>query len=179
MAPVREESAAEPIEAQETISLDEEIEEVGELILEPVEAPGSSLAEEVSDIPEPMEKEVAAVAQIKEEAFFEEDRASLRPEYEEKPAKVAADELFEIGSALENILESKRLEQNAQEPKHTAPVSPKEDAPAASESDEIEIAIPIYTLDQLLKEAYAKGEDPHVRKDNVTGVTFVDYSSCF
>ena len=48
----------------------------------------------------------------------------------------------------------------------------------ADTADEIELAIPARSLDDLLQEAYANGEDPKVEKDELTGVTFVDLSDC-
>ena len=48
----------------------------------------------------------------------------------------------------------------------------------AAPAEEIELAIPAKTLDELLQEAYANGEDPKVTKDAATGITFVDYSNC-
>ena len=45
--------------------------------------------------------------------------------------------------------------------------------------DEIELAIPVRTLEEVLQEAYSNGDDPHIRKDQATGITLVDFSESF
>ncbi len=44
--------------------------------------------------------------------------------------------------------------------------------------DEIELAIPVLSAEEILDAAYKKGEDPGVTKDEVTGVTLIDFSDC-
>lgn len=85
-------------------------------------------------------------------------------------------ELTDIGNALENVLENERMNQT---PHHEEPAPvPEEEENIDISSSEIEIAIPARSLEELLQEAYAKGEDPNVIKDEAIGVTLVDYSDC-
>lgn len=85
-------------------------------------------------------------------------------------------ELTDIGNALENVLENERMNQT---PHHEEPAPvPEEEEKIDISSSEIEIAIPARSLEELLQEAYAKGEDPNVIKDEAIGVTLVDYSDC-
>ena len=46
------------------------------------------------------------------------------------------------------------------------------------QADEIVLAIPARSVEEILQEAYRDGEDPKVEKDELTGVTFVDFSDC-
>ncbi len=85
-------------------------------------------------------------------------------------------ELTDIGNALENVLENERMNQT---PHHEEPAPvPEAEEKIDISSSEIEIAIPARSLEELLQEAYAKGEDPNVIKDEAIGVTLVDYSDC-
>ena len=83
-------------------------------------------------------------------------------------------------SALETALAKA---EEADKTDHSASVPPEaqgasyeslEDAP-----DEIELAIPVRTLEEVLQEAYSNGDDPHIRKDPTTGITMVDFSESF
>ncbi|MCI5649875.1 MAG: hypothetical protein ACI4EG_03455 [Fusicatenibacter sp.] len=55
---------------------------------------------------------------------------------------------------------------------------PEEEAPAENVQEEevIELAIPIYTAEELLEKAHAAGDDPKVIEDPKSGVTILDYS---
>ncbi len=90
------------------------------------------------------------------------------------------EELTGIGSALENVLDSDQFAQSAPQSEEAAPeagLTPDFGA-SAGKPEEIELAIPQRTLDDLLQEAYANGEDPKVSKDAASGITFVDFSKC-
>ncbi len=84
-------------------------------------------------------------------------------------------ELSGIGSALENVLDSGEMNRTA---RTDAPAAAAPEPVPETPAEEIELAIPQRTLDELLQEAYANGEDPKVTKDAAIGVTFVDYSNC-
>lgn len=84
-------------------------------------------------------------------------------------------ELSDIGSALESVLENEQMNPT---PHSEQPAAAPEAPVSEPASSEIEIAIPAKTLEELLQEAYAKGEDPTVIKDESAGVTLVDYSDC-
>lgn len=40
----------------------------------------------------------------------------------------------------------------------------------------VELAIPVYSAEELLKKAEQAGDKPEVKKDEDTGVTILDYS---
>lgn len=83
-------------------------------------------------------------------------------------------DMDDVQAALEAALVSQQM------PSQNQPVEmPPEEEPSVSlKPDEIELAIPARSVEDLLQEAYAKGEDPKVEKDELTGVTFVDLSDC-
>jgi hypothetical protein len=87
-------------------------------------------------------------------------------------------DINDIGNALEIALENERMNPTP----HSAPApaaAPVSEQTVQASTEEIELAIPARTLDELLQEAYSNGEDPKVTKDPTTGITFVDYSNCF
>ena len=87
-------------------------------------------------------------------------------------------DINDIGNALEIALENERMNPTP----HSAPApaaAPVAEQTVQTSTEEIELAIPARTLDELLQEAYSNGEDPKVTKDPTTGITFVDYSNCF
>ena len=85
-------------------------------------------------------------------------------------------EFSSLEGALEQVLNTNQINQT---PEDVVPDAVSGEQPADEEtSTEIELAIPSHSLDELLQEAYAKGEDPQVKKDSATGITLVDYSSC-
>ena len=43
-------------------------------------------------------------------------------------------------------------------------------------SEPIELAMPVYTAEELLQKAHAAGDDPKVIEDPATGITILDYS---
>lgn len=190
-----EESDSSP---SDTVPLDEDFENP-ELILESADADDdfdeeddeqyddSSMDEQISDT-EPSSKTKNASNQnepkkrtIKELLQKEETPDEFSAEDSENNSDSSSiddtSELAGIGNALENVLENERMNQtpHSEEPSQTP--TPEEETADVS-SSEIEIAIPARSLEELLQEAYAKGEDPTVVKDDSIGVTLVDYSDC-
>ena len=53
---------------------------------------------------------------------------------------------------------------------------PEPEVQEEEQLDEIELAIPVRTADEILEEAYANGLDPKVSEDEVTGIKFIDFS---
>ena len=51
-----------------------------------------------------------------------------------------------------------------------------EEAPEPEPSEPIELAMPVYTAEELLQKAHAAGDDPKVIEDPATGITILDYS---
>ena len=57
------------------------------------------------------------------------------------------------------------------------PVVPApEPEPEPEPSEPIELAMPVYTAEELLQKAHAAGDDPKVIEDHATGITILDYS---
>ncbi|HIV17643.1 MAG TPA: hypothetical protein IAB17_06595 [Candidatus Alectryocaccobium stercorigallinarum] len=201
----------------ETAPLDEEIEDVSELILEPAAGSENETAEaegaqETSDTRPIDTDELASEASSgnaaeegsqkeseAQDAEAKADESPAEPEAstseaaaaetgseEEKPeVSSATSDLSGIENALENVLTTDELEKtsekNAVDALNASFKNAQSAEPEVAEEKpkEIELAIPVRTLDELLQEAYTKGEDPQVKKDPVTGITFVDYSSSF
>lgn len=191
----------------DTAALDEDFENP-ELILEPVsnddEASIEEFAEEnekgdteASDAAKPADikdnssadissSDKAGTAASSKDAHGKKDsfkvdndiQSSVQPS---KPSESASSqlgstsELSDIGSALESVLENEQMNPT---PHSEQPAAAPEAPVSEPASSEIEIAIPAKTLEELLQEAYAKGEDPTVIKDESAGVTLVDYSDC-
>ncbi|MCI5568566.1 MAG: hypothetical protein MR372_01775 [Lachnospiraceae bacterium] len=191
----------------DTAALDEDFENP-ELILEPVsnddEASIEEFAEEnekgdteASDAAKPADikdnssadissSDKAGTAASSKDAHGKKDsfkadndiQSSVQPS---KPSESASSqlgstsELSDIESALESVLENEQMNPT---PHSEQPAAAPEAPVSEPASSEIEIAIPAKTLEELLQEAYAKGEDPTVIKDESAGVTLVDYSDC-
>ena len=205
----------------DTGSLNEQIEEISELILEPSDGKSEKVPEETInlEIPEPLSDEgVQEAANVSEPAETESPGTSKETENadkseaaykavtadktkdvqeSEKAAEPAAEarpdsEFSSLEDALENALNSEQIknsehaqaasQKTGEDVSSSQPETEAADASSETEKEipsEVELAIPIRTLDELLQEAYANGEDPQVRKDPSTGITLVDYSSSF
>ncbi|HBB60180.1 MAG TPA: hypothetical protein DCZ61_00125 [Lachnospiraceae bacterium] len=97
----------------------------------------------------------------------------LEPEEKE----IGIDSLPDVQAALEAALENQPLNRTRED--YTAQQPEKPDASQKEETearDEIELAMPAHTAEELLEKAYADGLDPKLKKDETTGVTLVDYS---
>ncbi len=108
--------------------------------------------------------------------------AARKPIYEgEDFSDIDDSQMGAVESALETALDKVEETDNAD---HSAVAAmPQEESFAAAEAeespDEIELAIPVRTLEEFIQEAYTNGEDPHIRKDPTTGITLVDFSESF
>lgn len=80
-----------------------------------------------------------------------------------------------VQAALEAALDTQQIQRHVRRAEVVK--EPEYEAEPLS-TEEIELAMPVYTTDELLQKAYAKGKDPMVKKDELTGVTYVDYSDC-
>ncbi len=97
---------------------------------------------------------------------------------DEKP--LGTGELPDVQAALEAALENQQL--NRYEHPQSRAVSAEEQMPADEEvipggKEEIELAMPVHTAEELMSKAYSAGMEPKMHKDK-SGVTFVDYSDC-
>ena len=81
-------------------------------------------------------------------------------ETEEIPEAVEETEIVEEAAAEE-------FEETIEEP---------EEEPEPEPSEPIELAMPVYTAEELLQKAHAAGDDPKVIEDPATGITILDYS---
>lgn len=107
--------------------------------------------EETEEIPEAVEE-----TEIVEEAATEETAEEVIEETEETES-----------AEPETVEEIEEFEETIEEP---------EEAPEPEPSEPIELAMPVYTAEELLQKAHAAGDDPKVIEDPATGITILDYS---
>lgn len=82
----------------------------------------------------------------------------------------------EIEETVEE-LESEELIEETEEPEEAAEtVEEPEETPEPEPAEPIELAMPVYTAEELLQKAHAAGDDPKVIEDPATGITILDYS---
>ena len=86
-------------------------------------------------------------------------------------AEKTADDVPDMQEALENALATEPM--NSQGQTVQMPTIPPEEKETPLQADEIVLAIPARSVEEILQEAYRDGEDPKVEKDELTGVTFV------
>ena len=104
--------------------------------------------EETEEIPEAVEE-----TEIVEEAAAEETAEEVTEETE--------------SAEPETVEEIEEFEETIEEP---------EEEPKPEPSEPIELAMPVYTAEELLQKAHAAGDDPKVIEDPATGITILDYS---
>lgn len=133
------------------------------------------------------EEEIFEAASEEENAEAEKADEQAEAETEaEKPLEIAADEIaveraVETGNipgvqaALEAALNTQQIQRHVRRAEVMREPDLSEEPLAA---EEIELAMPVYTVDEFLQKAYEKGQDPVVRKDELTGVTYIDFSEC-
>ena len=107
--------------------------------------------EETEEIPEAVEE-----TKIVEEAAAEETAEEVTEETEETES-----------AEPETVEEIEEFEETIEEP---------EEEPEPDPSEPIELAMPVYTAEELLQKAHAAGDDPKVIEDPATGITILDYS---
>ena len=107
--------------------------------------------EETEEIPEAVEE-----TEIVEEAAAEETAEEVTEETEEPES-----------AEPETVEEIEEFEETIEEP---------EEEPEPEPSEPIELAMPVYTAEELLQKAHAAGDDPKVIEDPATGITILDYS---
>lgn len=107
--------------------------------------------EETEEIPEAVEE-----TKIVEEAAAEETAEEVTEETEETES-----------AEPETVEEIEEFEETIEEP---------EEEPEPESSEPIELAMPVYTAEELLQKAHAAGDDPKVIEDPATGITILDYS---
>lgn len=118
--------------------------------------------EETEEIPEAVEE-----TEIVEEAAAEETAEEVTEETEETES--AEPETAEEIEEFEETIEEPETEEEAETPE-------EEPEPEPEPSEPIELAMPVYTAEELLQKAHAAGDDPKVIEDPATGITILDYS---
>lgn len=103
--------------------------------------------EETEEIPETVEE-----TKIVEEAAAEETAEEVTEETEETES-----------AEPETVEEIEEFEETIEEPE-------------PEPSEPIELAMPVYTAEELLQKAHAAGDNPKVIEDPATGITILDYS---
>lgn len=103
--------------------------------------------EETEEIPEAVEE-----TEIVEEAAAEETAEEVTEETEETES-----------AEPETVEEIEEFEETIEEPE-------------PEPSEPIELAMPVYTAEELLQKAHAAGDNPKVIEDPATGITILDYS---
>lgn len=116
--------------------------------------------EETEEIPEAVEE-----TEIVEEAAAEETAEEVTEETEETES--AEPETVEEIEEFDETIEEPETEEEAETP---------EEEPEPESSEPIELAMPVYTAEELLQKAHAAGDDPKVIEDPATGITILDYS---
>lgn len=107
-------------------------------------------------------------------------------ETEEIPEAVEETEIVEEAAAEETAEEvtAEEVTEETEETESTEPETVEEieefeetiEEPEPEPSEPIELAMPVYTAEELLQKAHAAGDDPKVIEDPATGITILDYS---
>ena len=129
----------------------EEEEETEQVSFHTVDLQNLVRGEETEEIPETVEE-----TEIVEEAAAEETAEEVTEETEETES-----------AEPETVEEIEEFEETIEEP---------EEEPEPEPSEPIELAMPVYTAEELLQKAHAAGDDPKVIEDPATGITILDYS---
>lgn len=81
---------------------------------------------------------------------------------------------------LQNLVRGEETEETeSTEPETVEEIEEFEETieePEPEPSEPIELAMPVYTAEELLQKAHAAGDDPKVIEDPATGITILDYS---
>lgn len=164
--------AAKPQEAKNADAV-ESLEAFDEAdVREETEVPtgGITLAEAEEDTAETEEK--PAIEEVPDTVVENEKKAEIEMQVERA---VSTGNIPGVQAALEAALDTQQIQRHV---RRAEVIREPEEEPEALAAEEIELAMPVHTVDEYLQKAYAAGEDPVVRKDELTGVTYVDFSEC-
>lgn len=162
--PPAEKAQEIPVKEELLEDLDEEDPQTGAEVI------NSSVAEEDELLVD--EKEADKTLQKASEEKKEDAAADMGMEVERA---VSTGNIPGVQAALEAALDTQQIQRHVRRPEV---VREPEVEPEALPADEIELAMPVYTVDEYLEKAYQNGEDPVVKKDELTGVTYIDFSEC-
>ncbi len=93
----------------------------------------------------------------------------------DKGKEIGTDTIPNVQAALEAALETQQVSHSVQVPETAYAEAPEE---TGEMPEEIELAMPVKSVEEMLQEAYTDGDDPVLREDEITGVKFVDFSDC-
>lgn len=151
-----DEKASEELRSRKKAALEEKKKQEEQEMTEQLRAADQKTAEEENqdefEIPD-LEEEGT---EIVEEAAAEETAEEVTEETEETES-----------AEPETVEEIEEFEETIEEP---------EEEPEPEPSEPIELAMPVYTAEELLQKAHAAGDDPKVIEDPATGITILDYS---
>lgn len=146
-----DEKASEELRSRKKAALEEKKKREEQEMIEQLRAADQKTAEEEKqdefEIPEAVEE-----TEIVEEAAAEETAEEVTEETEETES-----------TEPETVEEIEEFEETIEEPE-------------PEPSEPIELAMPVYTAEELLQKAHAAGDDPKVIEDPATGITILDYS---
>ncbi|MCQ2501739.1 MAG: hypothetical protein MJ117_10400 [Lachnospiraceae bacterium] len=162
--PPAEKAQEIPVKEELLEDLDEEDPQTGAEVI------NSSVAEEDELLVD--EKEADKTLQKASEEKKEDAAADMGMEVERA---VSTGNIPGVQAALEAALDTQQIQRHV---RRAEVVREPEVEPEALPADEIELAMPVYTVDEYLEKAYQNGEDPVVKKDELTGVTYIDFSEC-
>ncbi|MCQ2508888.1 MAG: hypothetical protein MJ116_00290 [Lachnospiraceae bacterium] len=135
-----------------------------------VPAGGITLAEAEEDSAEAVEK--PAIEEVPDTVVENKEKAEIEMQVERA---VSTGNIPGVQAALEAALDTQQIQRHV---RRAEVIREPEEEQEALAAEEIELAMPVHTVDEYLQKAYAAGQDPVVRKDELTGVTYVDFSEC-
>lgn len=153
-----DEKASEELRSRKKAALEEKKKREEQEMTEQLRAADQKTAEEEK-------QDEFEIPEIVEEAAAEETAEEVTEETEETES--AEPETAEEIEEFEETIEEPETEEEAETP---------EEEPEPEPSEPIELAMPVYTAEELLQKAHAAGDDPKVIEDPATGITILDYS---
>lgn len=125
------------------------------------------------------ESEFSETEKVSEETeVFTEEKMPEETETFETAAETekASDEAEETEPAEETEKDEEMTEEACETTVQEEPEEMDEPQEEPDSAEPIELAMPVYTAEELLQKAHAAGDDPKVIEDSTTGVTILDYS---
>lgn len=177
-----DEKASEELRSRKKAALEEKKKREEQEMIEQLRAADQKTAEEEKqdefEIPDLEEEE-----ETEQVSFHTVDLQNLvrGEETEEIPEAVEETEIVEEAAAEETAEEvtEETEETESAEPETVEEIEEFEETieePEPEPSEPIELAMPVYTAEELLQKAHAAGDDPKVIEDPATGITILDYS---
>lgn len=181
-----DEKASEELRSRKKAALEEKKKREEQEMIEQLRAADQKTAEEEKqdefEIPD-LEEEEEEEEETEQVSFNTVDLQNLvrGEETEEIPEAVEETEIVEEAAAEETAEEvtEETEETESAEPETVEEIEEFEETieePEPEPSEPIELAMPVYTAEELLQKAHAAGDDPKVIEDPATGITILDYS---